>query len=127
MHIRITFAIAILSLAAIGQADYFSQYGNVVEVSGGPNGTAFRITSDNSSSTPYGGVYYVPDSGTTLNNITTASAQFSWLQGTFGGGAPRFSIGLTNGSYSAEAWVYWGTGPGYTDNPGSGWQGTGNL
>ncbi|HVT11496.1 MAG TPA: PEP-CTERM sorting domain-containing protein [Fimbriimonadaceae bacterium] len=127
MYKRFAFSVALIAACALSQADYFGQYGNVNLVNDGPNGTAYQITSDNSLSTAWGGVYYVPNAGTTLNDLTTVSSDFSWLQGTFGGGAPRFSLGLTNGSVSHEAWVYWGTGPSYTDNPGAGWQNTGNL
>lgn len=121
---RILIGVLALSVAAVSQADYFGQYGNVTTAPGGPNGTAYRLTSDNSLGTAWAGVYYVADPGMTLNDLTTASTDFSFLQGRFGGGAPRFSIGLTN---NTEIHVYWGSLPNFDDTPTPGWQNTGNL
>ncbi len=74
-----------------------------------------------------GGNLLRPDAGTTFNDITSSSADFNFLQGQFGAGSPRFSIGLTSGATSGEIHVYWGTGPAFTDTPAAGWQNTGNL
>ena len=100
-------------------ADTVGTYGEVSTVAGN-----IQLTSDTSAGHPgYAGVYWAPSGNLLLNEITQLSAEYEMTTGTFGGGAPRFSIGDTTNNTNNEAYVYWGTAVGggtFTDpNAGS--------
>ena len=100
-------------------ADTVGTYGEVSTIGGN-----FQLTSDTSAGHPgYAGVYWEPSGTVLLNEITQLSAEYEMTTGTFGGGAPRFSIGDTTNNANNEAYVYWGTAVGggtFTDpNAGS--------
>jgi hypothetical protein len=70
---------------------------------------------------------WLPTSTTTVDELTQLSADYLMTQGTFGGGAPRFSIWDSTDQH--EAWIYWGTplGGGTFSDPNSAWGNTGNY
>jgi PEP-CTERM motif-containing protein len=98
-----------------------------------PDPYSFQLTSD--TTTPgapgYGGMYYTSandplDTTLTLNTLTELSADYEMTEGTFGGGAPRFTIFDFNGN---SAYIYWGTPDGFnfTDPNAGSWANTGNY
>jgi len=103
-------------IAAGAHATTFGLYGDATETS-----TGFLLTSSTTSGAGYSGLY--ADNFTTpltLDGLTQLSVDYQMLAGTFGGGAPRFSIADASGG---EAYIYFGTpqpGGSFTDpNAGS--------
>jgi hypothetical protein len=87
------------------------------------------LTSDSSGPNTYSGVYDTISGALTPATLSELSADYVMLTGTFGGGAPRFSLIDSSGN---EAWAYWGTptGGGSFTDPDSGntsYDGTGNY
>lgn len=125
-------AIALLSIPAISQADTFSTYGDTTVVSPGDGAdpTAFQLTSGTipyPDPTSYAGLQDQITSVLDVANLTTLSADYKMTVGTFGGGAPRFT--LFDPSFNS-AYVYWGTptgGGGFSDPNAGGWANTGNY
>jgi hypothetical protein len=84
-------------------------YGDVVIQSNG-----FLVTSD-TTGTGYGGLYFQYSTPILLNSITQLSADYQMTMGTFGGGAPRFTLFDSGGN---SAYIYFGTplgGQGFAD------------
>ena len=110
-------------------ADVFSTFGDVTVVTPGPNATpaAFRIVSD-PSGIGYGGLQDKITGTLAVNQLTNLSANYKWLAGTFGGGAPqspRFTLFDTGNN---AAYLYWGTNGATVSDPNSGAYGnSGNL
>ncbi|HMD55617.1 MAG TPA: PEP-CTERM sorting domain-containing protein [Phycisphaerae bacterium] len=80
-----------------------------------------------SSTSGYAGMYYTPGSPITFADLTNLSASYEMTVGTFGGGAPRFTLGDGSGGY---LYAYWGTtSNGFTfSDPNAGtWGSTGNF
>jgi hypothetical protein len=102
-----------------------NSYGDVTSDSSG-----YTLTSD-PAGTGYAGIYYdYSASPIALNSITNLSADFTMTQGTFGGGAPRFSIIDTTNNAFNEAYVYFGTpgtGGTFTDPNNGSPESTGNF
>jgi hypothetical protein len=121
-----------LALPAVSQAQTLSTYGDVqiVKPGDGSNPSAFQLTSSPSGA-GYAGLADQFTSPVPLDQITTLEADYQMTTGTFGGGAPRFSIIDTTSNAANEAYVYWGTptaGGSFSDpNAGSGWANTGDL
>lgn len=115
----ISFSLPVLALAALCSADSVSTYGDATVVSG----PAWQLTSDGTAGpNGYGGVYVTITGPLTPATLSQLSADYVMLQGTFGGGAPRFSISDTTSNTNNEAYVYWGTptGAGSFSDPNSG-------
>jgi len=78
-----------------------------------------------------GAVGFTPSSPLTFGAITQLSADYNAQLGQFGGGSPRFSIGLdvnNNNSIDGFAFIYFGTHPNFNDAPPlNTWLNTGNL
>jgi PEP-CTERM motif len=124
------------SMALIGSAQagpLFNLYGASVVI---PNpgipgeGNVLQVTSD-PAGTGYGGMYYdATSSALTVGTLLNVSALYQMTEGTFGNGAPRFSLIDTTSNTNNEAYIYWGTptgGGSFTDpHPGT-WASTGNL
>lgn len=108
----------VLSFATLtANAAPIQTYGDVTS---GPGG--YTLTSD-TSGVGYAGIYYNYSSAPiTLDSISNLSADYQFLQGTIGPGAPRFSIIDTTGNPLNEAYVYFGTptGTGSFTEPGTG-------
>jgi hypothetical protein len=118
-------AFAVLSLPAMARAQTFSTYGDTTVVSPGDGAdpTAFQLTSS-TGGLGYAGLQDQITDGLTVASLTTLSADYMMTTGTFGGGAPRFT--LFDSSLNS-AWVYWGT-PGSLSDPNAGaWANTGNY
>lgn len=110
-----SFVATIISITSFSsaQAATFGTYGDAFN-----NGTAFDLTS-NQSTGSYSGLYFMPTANTlTAGGITQLSSDYNMLTGTFTGGAPRFT--LFDDSFQS-AYVYWGTptGGGSFSNPNS--------
>lgn len=96
------------------------------------NDTSVVLISDNAASEPYAGIAYLPPAGkkgTSTADLTTLSVTYKILEGGFGGGSLRFSIGIdTNldGTTDGNIFVYAGTAPNFDDEPGD-WVDSGNL
>ena len=93
--------------------------------------TVYKLVSD-TSGIGYAGIYDVTTGILTVSQLLDLEANYEMTAGTFGGGAPRFSIGDTTNNANNEAYIYGGTptgGGGFTDpNAGSGaLNGTGNY
>ena len=113
-------ALSSMGVAQLAQADTFGTYGNTTVVGGSYQLTAL-------GNTGYAGIYDQVSGPLTPTSLTTLSADYTMVWGTFGGGAPRFSIiDTTNNTYN-EAYVYFGTptGGGSFSDPNLG--GTGNY
>jgi hypothetical protein len=70
---------------------------------------------------------WLPSAAITVDDITQLSADYVMTEGTFGGGAPRFSISDGSGN---EAWIYFGAPAGggtFTDPNNGTWANTGNY
>jgi hypothetical protein len=131
LFVAILAVVAIVGAGSSAQANVFNPYWNV-SVTNSVNGPVWLITSDHDNPYPStlccGGLELQLTGPTfTLNDLTTLSAMYETMQGTFGGGSPRFTI--FDMSFNS-AWLYWGTPQGggtYTDpTPGS-FASTGNL
>ena len=110
------------------EAATLQQYG---DVTAGPGGNGYYLTSDPNSGAGYAGLYYDYSAAPiTLSSILSLSATFQMTEGTISGGAPRFSIGDTTNNANNEAYIYFGTpqaGGSFSDpNPGA-TQNTGNY
>jgi hypothetical protein len=130
---RNMFALAVTAaLAAVpgaAMADGTGQYGDVQVVNSGPasNPTVFQLTSSNTPTPGYAGIYFEFTSPLTLADITQLSADYQMTVGTFGNGAPRFTI-FDNADHAA--YVYFGTpqaGGGATDPNAGSYANTGNY
>ena len=101
--LAILFCAAVLVPAAC--ADQFQVYGPPAH-NQFVAGAGLQMTSDNAIPGDYAGMEYQITSGLTVNDLTNLSADYTWQQGTFAGGSPRFT--LFDQSFHA-AYVYWGT------------------
>jgi hypothetical protein len=125
-----------VAAAAPARADSFKLYSggdNVVVTNGPPSDpNVLQVTSNTNAGNPgYGGMYFDVTSGNlTPASLTTLSALYEMTIGTFGGGAPRFTLFDTTSNPNNAAYIYWGTpqpGGTFTDpHPGS-FASTGNL
>ena len=131
---KITFAlIAVCAFASLCAADSIGTYGDTTVVTGPDGNPAWQLSSTSTGLFGYSGVYLtitgpltaawrvVANSGCALTPtlLNQLSADYVMETGTFGGGAPRFS--LTDSSNN-EAWIYWGTptGGGSFSDPNNG-------
>lgn len=118
----ISVLLPIVALAAAGlcSADSLGTYGDATVVTGPDGNPAWQLTSDGTSGpNGYGGLYVQITGPLTPATLNQLSAEYVMLAGTFGGGAPRFSLTDSSGN---EAWIYWGTpqGGGTFTDPNSG-------
>jgi hypothetical protein len=116
--------------APFASADVFSTYGATTVLNAGPP-TVYQLLSD-PNGTGYAGIYEQITATLTVSQLIDLEANYQMTQGTFGGGAPRFSLIDTTNNPNNEAYIYWGTptgGGGFTDsNAGSpNLNGTGNY
>lgn len=129
------FATAVLAVglcAIAANAGTLGTYGDTQVVTAGPYDSplnlpaAYLLTSSTTAGVGYSGVYWTAPGGFTLSSLTTLSADFDFLTGSAGGGAPRFSLIDPSNN---EAYLYWGTNAsscGGAATP-AGWSNTGNL
>jgi hypothetical protein len=100
------------SFAAVAIADTVNTYGAVTVVTGPNSQPAWQITSD-PAGLGYGGVYIGFTGVVTPAMLSSVSADYVMTEGTFGGGAPRFSLIDNTGNEASpppdEAYDYWGT------------------
>jgi hypothetical protein len=120
-------AMAVSSGAGAVISQNYSLYGDAQIVAPG-NGSAHaaQARSDGTIAPHYGGVNYTVPAGSTLANLNTLSTDYQMTQGNCGGGAPRFSVSVTNGSVSGNIFVYLGTPPSFNSCSAT-WTNTGNL
>lgn len=83
-------------------------YGDTTVVTGPDGHPAWQLSST-SSGVGYSGVYDTITGPLTPATLTQLSASYVMTTGTFGGGAPRFSIIDTTSNTNNEAYVYFGT------------------
>jgi hypothetical protein len=114
--------LAVLGLIGAGKsasADVFGSYtcdptfttcAGTVPVSGGN----FDLVSNNTT-TGAAGLYLQITGTLALNQLLTLSASYDMTTGSFGGGAPRFSIYDTTTNSNNGAYVYWGTPSGFSN------------
>jgi hypothetical protein len=125
--------IAVLALNLAATADVLSTYGDtaVVPTPGSPapppQPNSWQFTSD-TQGTGYAGLELQITGNLTPAVLTNLSANYLMTQGSFGGGAPRFT--LFDSSFNS-AWIYWGTpqaGGNFSDpSGGTAWGSTGNF
>lgn len=133
-----TRALAICSLlagtaAAAPAHGQFSLFGNATIEGGRRAQQTVELVSDITADEPYAGISFVAKSRgkqtLTLADIDTLSTTYQILEGGFGGGSLRFSIGLDedgDGEADGNVFVYLGEAPNFTEDP-NGWVSTGNL
>jgi len=82
------------------------------------NGGNFDLISNNTT-TGASGLYLQITGTLALNQLLTLSAEYDMTTGSFGGGAPRFSLYDTTANPNNGAYIYWGTplGGGSFSNP----------
>jgi hypothetical protein len=115
-------------------ADSFHLYsppGNEAIVSPGPDGDSDFLLTSTQSPPGYAGMYLQVTGSLDINQILTLSARYEMTQGTFGAGAPRFTL-FDDSVSENPAYVYWGTpaGGGVFTDPNAGspvLNSTGNL
>ena len=128
------FAVATVAACTVQAAPGdFVLFGNTQVGDGAKkNDASVVLISDNAASEPYAGIAYLPPTGkkgTSIKDITTLSVTYKILEGGFGGGSLRFSIGIDNdldGTTDGNIFVYAGTAPNFDDEPGD-WEDSGNL
>ena len=124
--LTLAFAAALTAcLSATASADSLGTYGDTTVV-----GSNFQLSSIPGSGNGYSGIYDTVSGVLTPTTLTQLSAAYQMTIGTFGNGAPRFSIIDTTSNPNNEAYVYWGTptGGGSFSDPASGSAGnTGNY
>jgi len=107
-----------ITLPTLAQADTLIPYSGPPLVSGpgvvpivtAGGGPAYQLTSLSSGSPTYSGLYLELSTPMSVNSLVQLSADYVMTEGTFGGGAPRFS--LVDGSGN-EAYIDWGTPSGF--------------
>jgi hypothetical protein len=114
--------------AAFAAGPGYSLFGDAMLVSPGfASPTAAQIRSSTLVSPGYGGVDFTVPAGTTFSDIQNLATDYMFTQGSCAGGAPRFVIGLTNGTSSGNISIYIGPPPNYTLCPPNVWTNTANL
>lgn len=128
---RSSILIAFCAFASLSFADSVGTYGDTTVVTGPGSNPAWQLSSTSTGS-GFSGVYVTITGPLTPATLTQLSADYVMLTGTFGGGAPRFSIIDTTSNTNNEAYVYWGTpqaGGSFTDpnNGNTSYANTGNY
>lgn len=96
-----------LILGSLAAADDLSTYGDTTVVTGPDGNPAWQLASV-ASGAGYAGVYVSFTGLITPATLNQLSADYVMETGTFGGGAPRFTI-LDTTAAEGAAYVYWGT------------------
>jgi hypothetical protein len=122
--LAIAVAIACSGTAAEAASKEFSLFGNAQVVAGAKkNQYAVLIESDLTSPNTadwYGGIAYDPKKPIRFEDIRSLNAVYTILEGGFGGGSARFSIGVDgdgDGEVDGNVFVYFGTPPNFDDEP----------
>lgn len=119
----ISFVLFLAAIACVppAVADPIGTYGDTTVVTGPDAQPAWQLSST-SSGLGYAGVYVTITGPLTPATLTQLSAAYVMTTGTFGGGAPRFSIIDTTSNTFNEAYVYFGTptGGGSFSDPNNG-------
>ncbi len=113
-----TFAAAVPSYTLFGDAE--------VATPGYNSPTSVQLRSD-AEGLNYGGIDFSVPAGLTVADLDQLSTFFMFMEGSCGGGAPRFQVGVTNGTTSGNIFVYLGNPPNYTNCPQNVWLDSGNL
>ncbi|HEX5228900.1 MAG TPA: hypothetical protein VFW44_14375 [Bryobacteraceae bacterium] len=116
--------LALAAFASFAAADTLTPYDDATVVTGPDGNPAWQLTSPTD-----GGLELQITNPLTPTTLTDLSADYVMLNGTFGNGAPRFTL-FDNSLNSA--WIYWGTpaGGGSFTDPNSGntnYMNTGNY
>jgi len=129
VRIVIPFLCACALLAPQGaSADVmFSGTATTVPTPGGNPSGAPNVFSIQSIGNTAGAISWTPSSPMTVSDLTNLSATYQMTNGSFGGGSPRFAVGVDDGGTTRYFSVYLGTLPNFTDTPPAGWNDTGNL
>lgn len=99
--------------------------GSAALTSPGDNSTtAVQLTSTGASG--WGAIGFAVTKGLRLRDVTTLSTDYEFLTGSCWGGAPRLTVGVSNGT-TKETYFYIGTAPSWTGCPSDAWTYTGNL
>jgi hypothetical protein len=101
--------LAIFACSLTASADSVGTYGDTTVVTGPDSQPAWQLSSLATSGSGYSGVYLGFTSPIAPSALTELSANYVMTTGTFGGGAPRFSIIDSTNNASNEAYVYFGT------------------
>lgn len=132
--ISVTLLVALLLAAltttafAFHSPEHYSLFGEAdFESPGNASDRAVHLVSD--SDPGYGGIDFGVETGTTFADLETLSSDYMFeADDSCEGGAPRFQIGLDNGSGDdGNIFVYFGSEPNYNDCPSGVWTNTGNL
>jgi hypothetical protein len=124
--------LAVCAFASLASADTIGTYGDTTVVTGPDSNPAWQLTSDSTGPNTYSGVYVTVTATLTPGTLTELMADYVMLTGTFGDGAPRFSLIDTTSNPFNEAYIYFGTptsGGTFTDpnNGNTNYANTGNY
>jgi hypothetical protein len=75
----------------------------------------------------FGGVDFDIPAGTTFANFETLATDYNFIEGSCGGGSPRFQLNMEGPGDTGNIFVYIGPPPGYVGCPMTIWQSTGDL
>ncbi len=122
--LAVAVAVACSGAAAEAASKEFSLFGNAEVVEGAnKNQYAVLIESDLTTADDaewYGGIAFDPKRPIRFDEIRSLNASYTILEGGFGGGSPRFSIGVDgdgDGAADGNVFVYLGTPPNFDDEP----------
>lgn len=114
------------SAAALGGS--YPLFGDAQLVSPGHNSPmAAQFESSTATAPGYGGVNFTVPAGMTLSQLNNLATDYEFTAGSCAGGAPRFTVDVTNGTTSGSIFAYIGPAPNYTGCPQNVWGNTGNL
>src|SRR5665213_1150299 len=111
-------SLVMLATGTASAASTYSLFGDATAVSFGGNPGAFVQVTSNATAPGYGGIDFSLPTGTTVSALNTLSTDYEVLSGDCGGGAPRFSISISN---TESIFVYLGPTPNFTGCS-TGWQ-----
>jgi hypothetical protein len=104
------FTVCVVALAALAapsaRADIFGTYGDTTVVSAGP-AAVYQLVSD-PNGLDYAGIYDQITGSLDVSQLVDLEASYEMTSGTFGNGAPRFSLIDTTNNANNEAYIYWG-------------------
>lgn len=131
---------SLLFVAALTAASVWGATGSGYTLQGGAqyvspgnnSNRAVKLTANIGNTTPtddYSVIDFGVSSGLTFADLNNLSTDYKFIEGTCGGGSPRFQINLLdpNTNTVKNVFVYIGPAPNYTGCPMNIWQNSGNL
>jgi hypothetical protein len=120
--------VAVLLFATVAFAATYSLFGDAEIVSPGNNSPhAVQLRSDDDPG--FGGIDFDVPAETTFADLDSLATDYKFIEGSCGGGAPRFQVNVEDpiSGDTGNIFVYIGPPPNYTGCPQNVWQSTGDL